>query len=184
MPWKICKVCNSNKWHDAGRSTTCAECTAKGLKWCTSCGIVKPLSEYTTNKQYVHSRCKSCESVRCSQSRRDNNYYDRPEVKAKYKVLSNNRRSKELGTLTTEQWYAICQAFNFECAYCGAKHNITMDHVVPISKGGLTILTNVIPACGSCNSSKQNKDIIEWYTAQPFYDEQRLRNIFKAKGVL
>lgn len=58
-------------------------------------------------------------------------------------------------------------------------HNLTMDHVVPISKGGKTTIDNVIPACSSCNSSKQARDIIEWYTSQPFYSKNRLDNIIK-----
>ena len=60
-----------------------------------------------------------------------------------------------------------------------------MDHVVPVSKGGSTSADNIIPACQSCNSSKNNKDIIEWYTAQPFYNKNRLDNIIKyIKGVI
>ena len=37
----------------------------------------------------------------------------------------------------------------------------------------------MIKVCQSCNSSKQDKDIGEWYTKQPFYKKDRLENIFK-----
>ena len=46
------------------------------------------------------------------------------------------------------------------CQYCLHKFEIkdlTLDHVVPISKGGKTEWTNIVAACGPCNSSKSNK---------------------------
>ncbi len=45
----------------------------------------------------------------------------------------------------------------FCCQYCGAAfptHELTFDHVVPRSKGGRTIWTNVVTACSSCNLLK------------------------------
>jgi 5-methylcytosine-specific restriction endonuclease McrA len=38
----------------------------------------------------------------------------------------------------------------------------TMDHVVPISRGGPDILENVVPACKSCNSRKADRTPEEW----------------------
>lgn len=42
----------------------------------------------------------------------------------------------------------------FSCQYCGAKGELTFDHVVPKSKGGLTKWTNVVAACPECNLAK------------------------------
>ena len=36
---------------------------------------------------------------------------------------------------------------------------LTMDHVVPISKGGKTTWTNIATSCGDCNSRKANKTV-------------------------
>jgi 5-methylcytosine-specific restriction endonuclease McrA len=50
------------------------------------------------------------------------------------------------------------------CAYCGhvyEKKNLTRDHVVPVSKGGPNIWTNVVTACRGCNSWKDNKSLDE-----------------------
>ena len=41
--------------------------------------------------------------------------------------------------------------------YCGSKEDLTFDHFVPRSKGGLTTWSNVITACSSCNLKKSNK---------------------------
>ena len=47
----------------------------------------------------------------------------------------------------------------FTCQYCltpFSKALLTVDHVVPISKGGKTNWTNIVTACGPCNSRKGN----------------------------
>ncbi len=43
---------------------------------------------------------------------------------------------------------------HFQCQYCGARHELTFDHVVPRSQGGLTTWDNVIAACSPCNLRK------------------------------
>jgi 5-methylcytosine-specific restriction endonuclease McrA len=43
------------------------------------------------------------------------------------------------------------------CVYCGSKENLTVDHVIPRSRGGKTIWDNVVTACHSCNNKKDNK---------------------------
>ena len=45
----------------------------------------------------------------------------------------------------------------FECQYCGATGELTFDHVIPRSKGGITSWTNVVAACSPCNLRKGNK---------------------------
>lgn len=42
----------------------------------------------------------------------------------------------------------------FACQYCGAKGDMTFDHVVPRSKGGRTTWENVVASCGPCNLRK------------------------------
>ncbi len=45
----------------------------------------------------------------------------------------------------------------FTCQYCGSGDELTFDHLVPRSKGGLTTWNNVIAACSPCNLRKGNK---------------------------
>jgi endogenous inhibitor of DNA gyrase (YacG/DUF329 family) len=47
------------------------------------------------------------------------------------------------------------------CLYCGAPGG-TVDHVVPLSRGGQHTEGNLAPACLPCNSSKRDKLLIEW----------------------
>jgi 5-methylcytosine-specific restriction endonuclease McrA len=44
----------------------------------------------------------------------------------------------------------------FACQYCGSKHELTFDHLVPRSKGGMTRWENVVTACAPCNLAKGN----------------------------
>lgn len=48
------------------------------------------------------------------------------------------------------------------CIYCGATENISLDHVIPVSRGGTHGIGNLVSACLSCNSSKHNHFITEW----------------------
>lgn len=49
------------------------------------------------------------------------------------------------------------------CFYCGSKPDrLTVDHIVPLSRGGHDTIGNRIPACLSCNSSKGAKTFMEW----------------------
>ena len=42
----------------------------------------------------------------------------------------------------------------FTCQYCGDKNDLTFDHLLPKSKGGLTDWENVVTACSVCNVKK------------------------------
>ena len=42
----------------------------------------------------------------------------------------------------------------FSCQYCGAKGDLTFDHVIPRSRGGRTTWQNIVAACGPCNLKK------------------------------
>lgn len=47
----------------------------------------------------------------------------------------------------------------FCCQYCGARGDLTFDHVLPRSKGGITSWENVVAACSPCNLKKANKTL-------------------------
>jgi 5-methylcytosine-specific restriction endonuclease McrA len=65
--------------------------------------------------------------------------------------------------LTSTEWLAILAEANGHCAYCGKEAKLTLDHVIPLSKGGKHNANNVVPACAHCNGSKGNKTLEEWW---------------------
>jgi 5-methylcytosine-specific restriction protein A len=51
------------------------------------------------------------------------------------------------------------------CYYCGkqeAPQSLTMDHIVPIIRGGRSTKNNVVTACKECNNKKKHFLPIEW----------------------
>jgi 5-methylcytosine-specific restriction enzyme A len=52
-----------------------------------------------------------------------------------------------------------------ECHYCGRRFppaELTMDHVVPLIRGGRTTKGNVVPVCKECNTKKKYLLPMEW----------------------
>lgn len=51
------------------------------------------------------------------------------------------------------------------CHYCGKKSafkGLTMDHLVPLSRGGRSTKDNLVPCCKSCNTQKKGMLPLEW----------------------
>jgi len=51
------------------------------------------------------------------------------------------------------------------CHYCGVKtahRNLTMDHLVPLVRGGRSTKNNLVPACKDCNNKKKSMLPLEW----------------------
>jgi 5-methylcytosine-specific restriction endonuclease McrA len=64
--------------------------------------------------------------------------------------------------LSDEQWAALKEAWG-GCAYCGAAGKpLQRDCVLALSRGGRYTLDNIVPACGSCNTSKCNEEVTGW----------------------
>lgn len=62
------------------------------------------------------------------------------------------------GIITRQEWLRLVVDHGGKCAYCGKKDGkLTLDHVVPISRGGANTIDNAAPACWWCNSHKHNR---------------------------
>ena len=75
------------------------------------------------------------------------------------------RREKEKARrLRRTQWW-MNQLNKGICHYCRrevGRNDVTMDHIVPISRGGRSRKGNVVPACKMCNNRKKSLLPIEW----------------------
>ena len=75
------------------------------------------------------------------------------------------RRERERArTLRQSQWWKRRLSVGI-CHYCGARvgaRALTMDHIVPLVRGGKSRRGNVAPACKPCNSKKQSLLPVEW----------------------
>ncbi|WP_395090888.1 HNH endonuclease [Armatimonas sp.] len=48
------------------------------------------------------------------------------------------------------------------CCYCGTTEALSIDHLIPQIKGGADYSDNLVWACRSCNSSKRDRDLLDW----------------------
>lgn len=90
----------------------------------------------------------------------------------------SNLAMVERGEVSDSLRYDILKRDNFTCVICGASSKqgarLHIDHIVPVSKGGKSIPSNLRTLCERCNIGKSDK--IETYTTtQPSETQQALR---------
>ena len=74
------------------------------------------------------------------------------------------RERNKARELRRSQWWRNRIASG-RCHYCGGQvspKELTLDHVVPLVRGGHSTRGNCVPACKSCNSAKQSLLPVEW----------------------
>ena len=81
------------------------------------------------------------------------------------------RRARRLGAtisnFTATQWHIMKEHLGNRCVYCGQKtKRLTQDHLTPLIKGGNHTVSNILPACQRCNSSKNAGPVLT--PVQPF----------------
>lgn len=79
-----------------------------------------------------------------------------------YQQRKRARRRGNGGKLSNEEWETIKAQYGNKCLGCGTPESevlLTIDHIIPISKGGRNDASNVQPLCQSCNSRKHAKTI-------------------------
>lgn len=119
------------------------------------------------NKKRRHKRLQNPEFYKHLERRR----YRKHRIR---RIVSQRniqaRRAGAKGQITPEQWRRLLRRHRFLCFYCGAKlvpANRTLDHKLPLSRGGTNTIDNVVPACRPCNQRKMS------LTAREFLTEQR-----------
>ena len=71
----------------------------------------------------------------------------------------------------------IKEEWGHKCAYCESEENLTIDHIVPQSKGGLDVTKNVVCCCHDCNQSKGHTPWEDWYFSQEFFSQENYQKI-------
>lgn len=71
-------------------------------------------------------------------------------------------KAEAAGTHTAQEFAALCEQLAHQCFYCGAREKLTVDHVVPLSRGGSHYIDNIVPACQRCNSRKGRRTADEF----------------------
>lgn len=75
----------------------------------------------------------------------------------------NREKNKARSLRRTHWWYRRIEAG--VCHYCGrevGRENLTMDHIVPLSRGGKSTKGNIVACCKECNNKKKYLLPFEW----------------------
>lgn len=99
---------------------------------------------------------------------KDNGYV---VVRAEWVYLQFRSAVQEISVLTeSPAWTAVSKAVRqriyerdgFACIYCTSTTQLSIDHVLPRSRGGTNNEDNLATACRRCNSSKGSRTLKEW----------------------
>ena len=114
------------------------------------------------NKNYYYSNTEAILSQKKQYRKTDKGKACQQRANAK---RTHSSAVAIISTLTSNEWQAILDKYNYKCAYCGKDFNIsnlpTRDHIIPISAGGNNVEENVVPACRECNSKKGAKQFVK-----------------------
>lgn len=145
-----CKACDKEAVQ-ATRNRYRQKHISEGIDWngvsrCSRCRQTKANPEFQVNllrTTGLNSYCTKCY----------NKYY-------------GNRPSKSRTRRPATSFYLVVKTYGKWCVYCmelGVEVPATsIDHVVPVARGGTDALNNLRPVCGTCNSSKGAKLLEEW----------------------
>lgn len=184
-----CEKCNRLviKRKDQSDQEFCVYCTRKnqaiekrklaqeilnfGFKECTKCKQTKEITLFGIKKNSLVGHRSICKECRFKHEQETNKAYRKTE---KGKMVSANcqgrRRQQKLvkgnTDITSDALILLKQKQNNLCYHC---HNSLdyntpkathLDHLIPLSKGGLHVLSNVVWSCASCNLKKNNNLVI------------------------
>jgi len=149
-------------------------------KLCIACGVEFITDKYTPYQKFCLGKCRDSyynkkkstelrkklrQKYKIKISLYNKKYKESNRNKfAEYEKIRRSRRRANGGTLTLEEWQDIKIIYNNSCPSCLQNKDLTIDHIIPLSKGGRNDKENIQPLCKKCNSSKGTK--IVFYPAR------------------
>lgn len=125
------------------------------------------LATKRTNRRAFYARHREEIRAATKRARKENPERFRNVDKARYErdrdkrihasVVSRVKRGGQECYLSLEDWCNLLHKFNYRCYYCGTlltKTNRSIDHRIPLVRGGTNDIENLVPACRPCNCKK------------------------------
>jgi 5-methylcytosine-specific restriction endonuclease McrA len=155
--------------------------------WCKGCRAAYRREQYTANLEKARAERREWKAANpekkraysAAHYRRDQTYYKEWYAKNREKKIAASREYRKrtgrrgrpdwlktalrLGQCTKEQLEWKVAYYGWKCVYCGGPYE-TIDHVIPLSRGGTSHPVNLVPACRACNYAKHAKTLKEWAT--------------------
>lgn len=146
----------------ARSSSRCKECLR-------ATGKVSDKLRYEKRKEdrkVYYSKWQKENKARQNNYKREWNKLANSKFPEKYKVKRAAQRVKRrssiknnIGLFESWHWDLLLYLVDNKCLCCNSRTKLTIDHIVPVSMGGLHDIKNIQPLCNSCNSSKSTKTI-------------------------
>ncbi|KKN21776.1 hypothetical protein LCGC14_0922020 [marine sediment metagenome] len=115
---------------------------------------------YQENKEYANAYSMQWEK-------------DNPEKRRAIIKRREARKHSLPSTFTSDEWEEILEMFGNRCIYCGNPGKMEQDHFLPVALGGGYVRGNIVPACKTCNTTKNSKH------PRLFVEEGRLKQPFR-----
>lgn len=148
---------------------------AAALKICSKCGRAYPATpayfyRNRASRDGLRSDCKACRDAwreahpDAGRIAAKNYRQTHPDAPRRWNELRRDRLQAAPGHHTRADELAQRQRQRNRCYYCGARlgQDWTIDHVIPISRGGSDDPSNLVAACPACNLRKYAKMPHEW----------------------
>jgi 5-methylcytosine-specific restriction endonuclease McrA len=173
---KTCPDCNIEK----NEHEYTIRKSGKLASYCKDCNATRTANYRKNNRErYLllkkENRLRNPQKVREESIKRYRNNLEKEKARYaayyethKHDIVENGRRRRTrllnapTFVVSKKEWNRLCARYHWCCAYCGEKSRLTQDHVIPLFRGGYHGIGNLLPACQSCNSSKNKKFIVEW----------------------
>jgi len=170
IPDRMCKQCKG-EWLKSYRKTRKEKYAAYAKNWRDRNPEKHKLQKRSQRSSPIakdKARRYSLQNAELTRAR--NRSFYRTERGRVYALCKRQRnRANKLKALTeksylvTDSWLVeTFKSYEYKCAYCLEVCTPTMDHVIPVSRGGKHERENIVPACHPCNSSKCDKLVNEW----------------------
>ena len=142
-------------------------------KYCPKCKTVKELILFPKDLKRSDGKkgiCKNC-LVKIVHEWQKRNPEKKKLYDSKYKknnkVKVNETNAKRRAIRKNAKTYFISKKDirklkYSSCFFCGAKKELSLDHIIPLNRGGTHGIGNIHILCISCNASKQDKLMSEW----------------------
>lgn len=162
------------------RHEICATCggpmpggVRAGRRYCSKpCGQRDKLVEHALMESIGTRACVACgkefkpkspRNVTCSRACSRQRDIELNSSNWNHKRRARLNASPDSVGVSPRDWARELRRVAGACFYCGVRSGkLTMDHVIPVSRGGRHALGNVAPACRRCNASKHDDTVMEW----------------------
>ncbi len=146
----LCKRCYNRRWREANRDRV-RECHRQ---W------------YEANRDRARENGRRWQGANpgkaCEKSRRW-----REANPGKVREKDHRRRARKKGATIGPVDEAAIHERDKVCIYCGSDQDLTIDHLIPLARGGPHCQDNLAVACRRCNSSKGTKTYEEFTIEKP-----------------